>query len=87
MIEEWLLTMADVAESLGCSIQFVEKLVADGKLSIAPGHVSRIAHSELRKFVTSMQSEALALGVSPLPVTSLLASQPIHVDHEDETTS
>jgi excisionase family DNA binding protein len=85
MSEEWLLTIADVAETLGCSLDQVETLIAEEKLAVAPGPIRRVAHTELREFVTSMQSGALALGVTPLPVQSLLASQPVRIRHEDET--
>jgi hypothetical protein len=85
MNADWLLTVSDVAESLGCSHDDVAALIAGGELEVAPGAPRRVAHSELRRFVAHMQSSALALGVSPLSVPSLVASQPIRVDHEDHT--
>ena len=85
MSEEWLLTVADVAEALGCTLDHVEALIANAQLAATSAPVRRITHTELRRFVTSMQSTALALGVSPLPVSSLLASQPIRVRDEHES--
>jgi hypothetical protein len=82
---DWLLSLPDVAESLGCSHDDVATLIARGELEVAPGTARRVAHSELRRFVGQMQSSALALGVSPLPVPSLMASQPIGVGDEDQT--
>jgi hypothetical protein len=84
MTDEWLLSLPDVAESLGCSHDDVAALIAGAKLAVAPGTALRVAHSELRRFVAHMQSSALALGVSPLSVPSLVASQPIRVGDEDQ---
>jgi hypothetical protein len=83
---DWLLSLPDVAESLGCSHADVAALIARGDLEVAPGTTHRVAHSELRRFVGHMQSSALALGVSPLSIPSLTASQPIGVGDEDQTT-
>lgn len=85
MNDDWLLSLADVAESLGCSHDRVVELIASAELEIADGTTRRVAHSELRRFVAHMQSRALALGVSPFSVPSLVASQPIHVRDEDQT--
>lgn len=85
MSEDWLLTVADLAETLGCSLDQVETLIAEEKLAVVPGPIRRVAHTELRRFVTSMQNGALALGITPLPVPSLLASQPVRIRHEDES--
>lgn len=83
MTNDWLLTLSDVAESLGCSHDHVVTLIAEGQLAVAPGTARRVGHAELRRFVAHMQSRALALGVTPLAVPSLMASQPIPVGHQD----
>lgn len=83
---DWLLSLPDVAESLGCTHDDVATLIARGDLGVAPGTTRRVAHSELRRFVAHMQSSALTLGVYPLSVPSLIASQPIGVGDEDHTT-
>jgi hypothetical protein len=84
MVNDWLLSLPDVAESLGCSHDDVVALIAGAELAVAPGTIRRVAHSELRRYVAHMQSSALALGVSPLSVPSLVASQPIRVGDEDQ---
>jgi len=83
---DWLLSLTDVAESLGCTHDEVATLIARGDLGVAPGRPRRVAHSELRRYVGHMQSSALALGFSPFSVPSLMASQPIGVSDEDQTT-
>jgi hypothetical protein len=85
MTDDWLLSLSDVAESLGCSHDDVATLIARGELAVTPGPHRRVAHSELRRFVAHMQSSALALGIYPLAVPSLVASQPIRVGDEDQT--
>jgi hypothetical protein len=80
MTDEWLLTVADVAESLGCTHDDVLALVSLDELTFVPGRRRRIAHSELRGYVARMQEDALALGRHPRGKPSLIASQPIAVD-------
>lgn len=85
MTDDWFLTLTDVAESLGCTHDHVVGLITNAELVTAAGAPRRVAHSELRRYVAHMQSSALALGVTPLTVPSLMASQPIRVRHEDDT--
>ena len=85
MNDDWLLSFPDVAESLGCSLDDVATLIARRDLEVVPGTTNRVTHSELRRFVAHMQSSALALGVAPLSVPSLLASQPIPFVEQDHT--
>lgn len=85
MTDDWLLTLPDVAEALDCSHDDVRALIANAQLAVIPGASRRVAHSELRRFVAHMQSSALALGVSPLAVPSLVASQPVGVGDENQT--
>ena len=84
MTEDWLLSLPDVAESLGCSLDDVVALIVSAELAVAPGPTRRVAHSELRRYVAHMQSSALALGVLPLSSPSLVASQPIRIRDENQ---
>jgi excisionase family DNA binding protein len=81
MTDEWLLTVADAADSLGCSDDEVLALISLDELAFVPGRRRRIAHSELRAYVARMQGDALALGRHPRGKPSLIASQPIAVDN------
>lgn len=82
MSDEWLLSLSDVAEALGCGRTTVLELIDRGDLVVAPGRRLRVAHSELRAFVEHMQSGALSLGVEPIGEPGLLASQPTGLLHE-----
>jgi excisionase family DNA binding protein len=83
MNDEWLLTVADVADALGSCHDDVIALIALGELEFVPGRRRRIAHSELRAYVARMQTDALALGRKPLGEPSLIASQPIRTNNDD----
>lgn len=76
MSDEWLLSITDVAEALGCGRTTVLELIERGELDVVPGRRLRVAHSALRAFVEHMQNGALSLGVEPIGVPGLLASQP-----------
>lgn len=86
MAEEWLLTVTDVADALGCRHDDVLALIAREELALVPGRTRRISHSELRSFVLRMQTDSLALGRNPLGTPSLLASQPVGIFDDDNAT-
>lgn len=83
MNDEWLLTVTDVADALGCGHDDVIALIALDELAFIPGRRRRVAHSELRAYVARMQIDALALGRRPLGQPSLIASQPFRADNND----
>ena len=76
MTEEWLLSVADVAEVLGTSREHVASFIASERLTVIPGRRTRVAHSALVEFVAEMQRDALMLGRDPDFTPTLLASRP-----------
>ena len=76
MTEEWLLTVADVAEVLGISKDEVSSFIARNELTVTPGRRIRIAHSAVVEFVTTMQQDALTLGRELDFEPSIIASRP-----------
>lgn len=82
MSDEWLLSIADVADALGCGRSTVLDMIDRGELAVVPGRRIRIAHSELRTFVEHMQRGALSLGIEPVGEPGLLASQPTGFFHD-----
>jgi excisionase family DNA binding protein len=76
MTEEWMLTVADVAEVLGTSREKVAGFIARCELPVAPGRKVRITHTAVVEFVNAMQRDALTLGREPDFVASIVGSQP-----------
>lgn len=79
MTEEWMLTVADVAEVLGTSREDVAGFIARDELRVAPGRRVRVAHSAVIEFVAAMQREALMLGKDPDCAPSILGSRPVTI--------
>ncbi len=76
MSDEWLLSLADVAEALRCTRDEVTVLIARRDLATIPGRHPRVAHTELVRFVAEAQRAALALGQDPIFEPSLIALRP-----------
>jgi excisionase family DNA binding protein len=83
MTEEWMLTVADVAEVLGTSREHVAGFIARDELRVEPGRKIRIAHAALAEFVASRQRDALMLGQEPDFVPSILGLRPASVVDEN----
>jgi len=84
MTEEWMLTVADVAEVLGTSRENVSAIIARDELPLVPGRRVRVTHAALIEFVSAMQRDALMLGREPDYLPSIVGSRPItFVDKDD----
>lgn len=83
MTEEWMLTVADVAEVLGTSRERVAGFIAREELLVVPGRKIRVTHAALAEFVASRQREALMLGQDPDFVPSILGLRPATVIDEN----
>ena len=83
MAEEWILTVADVAEVLGTSRERVAGLIARDELRVVPGRKIRVTHTAVAEFVASRQRDALMLGQEPDFVPSILGLRPAIVIDEN----
>jgi excisionase family DNA binding protein len=82
MVEEWMLTVADVAEVLGTSRERVAGLIARDELRVVPGRKIRVTHTAVAEFVASRQRDALMLGQEPDFAPSILGLRPAIVIDE-----
>jgi excisionase family DNA binding protein len=83
MVEEWMLTVADVAEVLGTSRENVSELIERHELRVVPGRRVRVTHAAVIEFVAAMQHDALMLGREPDFVPSIVASRPFAILDEN----
>lgn len=83
MAEEWMLTVADVAEVLGTSRENVSALIAREELPVVPGRRVRVTHAAVIEFVAAMQYDALMLGREPDFAPSIVASRPFAILDDD----
>jgi excisionase family DNA binding protein len=83
MAEEWMLTVADVAEVLGTSRENVSGLIARDELPVVPGRRVRVTHAAVIKFVAAMQHDDLMLGREPDFAPSIVASRPFAILDEN----
>jgi excisionase family DNA binding protein len=84
MAEEWMLTVADVAEVLGTSRENVAGFIARKELPVVPGRRVRVTHAAVIEFVAAMQLDALMLGRDPDFVPSLVGSRPITITDKND---
>ncbi len=84
MVEEWMLTVADVAEVLGTSREKVAAIIAREELPVVPGRRVRVTHTAVIEFVSAMQRDALMLGREPDFVPSIVGSRPFTIVDEDD---
>lgn len=70
-MNEWTLSLADVAEALGCEIEHVKRFIRNGEIETIPGTVVRVSEAALRDFVRQKQLTDLALADEPLIRPSL----------------
>ena len=83
MAEEWMLTVADLAEVLGTSREKVAAIIAREEIPVVPGRTVRVTHAAVIEFVTAMQRDALMLGRDPDFVPSIVGSRPFAIVDED----
>jgi hypothetical protein len=83
MSEEWMLTVADVAEVLGTSREIVAGFIAREELSVVPWRRVRVTHTAVAEFVAARQRAALMLGQEPDFAPSILGSRPPAVTDEN----
>ena len=77
MTDDWMLTLTDVAEVLGCTRDDVLAAIAEGHLRVMSGRKVRVSHRDLLEFVAATQRAALTLGSSSLFEPNLIASRPV----------
>ena len=75
-MNEWNLSLADVAEALGCEIEQVKQFIRDGEIETLPGAVVGVGEGALRDFVMHRQMTDLALAVEPLIHPGIVWSRP-----------
>ena len=76
MTDDWMLTLTDVAEVLGCTRDDVLAAITEGHIRVIPGRKVRVAHRDLLEFVAATQRAALSLGSTPPFEANLIASRP-----------
>jgi excisionase family DNA binding protein len=84
MTEEWMLTVADVAEVLGTAREQVSAIIARGELPVVPGRRVRITHAAVIEYVAAMQRDALTLGREPDFIASIVGSRPLTIVDQDD---
>lgn len=77
MIDEFFLSPTDVAEALGCSAKDVLCLIENGDLVAHRSRGWRIGHRELARYVQTVQSTSIALGVEPSIHVTFASSRPV----------
>ena len=77
MTDDWMLTLTDVADVLGCTRDDVLAAISEGHIRVMPGRKVRVSHRDLLEFVASTQRAALSLGSTPIFEPNLIASRPI----------
>ena len=77
MSEDFPLTPTDVAEALGCSVDWVMILITEGRLPARQSRGWKVAHRDLARFIAEQQSTAIALGAIPTLTASFEASRPL----------
>lgn len=85
MTEEWMLTVADVAEVLGTSRECVAGFIASEELRVVPGRRVRVTHTAVAEFVAARQRDALTLGLEPDFAPSILGSRPTAVVDQNDS--
>jgi excisionase family DNA binding protein len=83
MAEEWMLTVADVAEVLGTTREKVVGFIEREELAVVPGRSVRVAHAAVIEFVAATQRDALMLGREPDFVPSIVGSRPFAIVDEN----
>jgi hypothetical protein len=78
MNDDWILSAADVADALHCTIDDVRGFIESGDLAAPSRNPVRVRHVDLRVFVRTRQRDALTLGVTPDVNPDVLASRPAH---------
>ena len=78
MNDEWILSVADLIEALGCTRDDIVQFLGRGELLAARTEPIGIAHSELCRFVDAHRRDALQLGTAPRidPAVSVLHLAP-----------
>lgn len=84
MTDEWILSVADIADALHCTVDDVLAAVGSGELPAQSTNPIRVSHDDLRTFVRDRQRDALILGTSTSFSPDVLASRPGGPLHDDE---